>query len=170
MKDTYLYRKLKKTINNNHPILICGIGDNLIRSRHDFIFEQKIVDSDDCSCFCTAHPFTGLPSIVMYTDDPYMKSPSEKIFVLVHEYGHFVSWQHSPDQSSKSADLFRKFDMGQKLTNKQKQLIVEEEQRAWKFGRKFLQDFLPKTDERWKKMELIKRRALRSYKKVLGLI
>lgn len=83
--------------------------------------------------------------IDIYTCDsrqPNKKATSETLFaILTHEYGHFISWKNKmrPNDYEEGRAIF---SLGKKfwhrLTDREKKLIIEEEQRAWNEGMKFV--------------------------------
>jgi hypothetical protein len=85
------------------------------------------------------------PYIDIFTFDP--KQPDKKanhdtLFpILTHEYGHFVSWNEKmrPSDYEEARGIF---SLGKKfyhrMTDRDKLLVIEEEERAWNEGIKFV--------------------------------
>jgi hypothetical protein len=95
------------------------------------------------------------PVIVMFR--PYYAGPADKpsferlseprelsdddvvreLCTLAHEFGHFESWRSSGDWSEYLAAVVARED-GRALSERERTLIIEEEERAWRLGREVL--------------------------------
>lgn len=113
-----------------------------------------------------------LPWIFVYTystKESSNRTNNERRFItLTHEYGHFISWKNDmrPIGYDEAQALFRTKILWKRMTQDDKNIIWEEEVRAWNEGVKFVQSKgfeLP--DVFYKE----KRRALNTYRKVLLL-
>jgi hypothetical protein len=62
-------------------------------------------------------------------------NPLQDAFTLAHEYGHFLS----DKDGSRTLSLFEKLRAKQPLKHAEKNVIVDEERRAWANGRKILE-------------------------------
>jgi hypothetical protein len=86
-----------------------------------------------------------LGHIFIYTFDPKQENnlatPDIKFIILTHEYGHFLSWENKmkPLGYEEARTIF---NLGKKFRNRlseaEKAMIIEEEQRAWNEGIKFV--------------------------------
>lgn len=158
MNDRDLYFRVKNYINQAHQIKMVGLGNREIISYYDLVLEDDQEDATaSIGMFKSFYELTGLPTIILYTK--HKRSYIYQLFTLIHEYGHFESycarsiyWQTDPNKRKYWA------------IEKKKKFIYDEEAKAWKNAKKFLQKFISKQDSRWLKFEKEKRYCLNTYK------
>lgn len=163
MKDSTLYKAIKRKINESHPIFMCGSNGSLIPSSHVFIKESKLEDAEHAAYFCS-HDSSGLPEIHIFLNDPMFHDYFDRAVALVHEYGHFLSWQHDRALSNRVGDAQLLFNAGKEISEESIKEIMAEEKMAWSLGRKFLKNYLPAEDPRWRRFNNLRQNCINSHK------
>jgi hypothetical protein len=82
-----------------------------------------------------------------------------ELFVLAHEFGHSRSWREG-QRTPAYEEAVLAFDEGLPLSDEQQKLILEEEERAWRYARQEL-DSLGFSE--WARFDAIRRSGLDAY-------
>lgn len=80
----------------------------------------------------------GIIYISVIDCDGGQANDSLLLALLTHEFGHYLSSQNYPNEYNESLRLSDKHYNGGKLSKFEKDLVIEEEINAWKYGEKYI--------------------------------
>lgn len=80
----------------------------------------------------------GNIEIFLYNENNNRRSDEELFFTLTHEYGHYLSFLKNHKINKQLDDIGDKISKKQKISCKEKMLILKEEYDAWYLGHEFI--------------------------------